>query len=442
MAWRSIRSVATSRLAYPVVQRLVGRDVHAKLAQLNAAWTLPTAERRRQAGLALADMVAWAGSAVPYYRDLFARLRFDPEKLQRDTAYLSELPYLTKEIIRAEGNRLLREDYANLAIYRSRTGGSTGPSTEICYDQAAADWSSAITRHARLSIGKRDGLTELHLASRFPEVFPLKDRLKEVAKCFVMNRSNAFITDFEPSSLDLLWRQIEQDKPYLVHGHPSTLYHLARHVAARAGTGRVFAVFESSGELLQAYQRETIARVFACRVVDRYGLAEFGVVAYQMDGDSGALRVYDGFVWPETTEDGEIVFTGLDEPDDAAYPLSNRRSRHADGRPEWARALQSGRTGARLGLDRWQELRDTLSPGPSATHRRHRRIPDSALPKANPAVGPGAGSGSGGCSQSAGRMVGCHHSSRVHRARGAEVERRARQVPPCPIGQNAVRPVP
>jgi phenylacetate-CoA ligase len=46
-------------------------------------------------------------------------------------------------------------------------------------------------------------------------------------------------------------------------------------------------------------------------VVDRYGLAEFGVVAYQMDGDSNALHVYDGFVWPETTEEGEIVLTGL-----------------------------------------------------------------------------------------------------------------------------------
>lgn len=311
MVWRSIRNATANRLTYPVAERLAGREVRAKLARLNAALALPDAERRRQAGLALAEMVAWAGAAVPYYRDLFARLRFDSQRLQRDTAYLSELPYLSKEIIRTEGARLLREDYANLAIHLSRTGGSTGPSIEICYDQAAVDWSSAVTRHARSSIGKHEALTELHLASRFPEVFPLKDRLKEAVKCFVMNRSNAFITDFEPSSLDTLWNQISRLKPYLVHGHPSTLYHLARHLAARGGGGRMFTVFESSGELLQAYQRETIARVFECRVVDRYGLAEFGVVAYQMDDDSNALRVYDGFVWPETTEEGEIVLTGL-----------------------------------------------------------------------------------------------------------------------------------
>jgi phenylacetate-CoA ligase len=309
--WRSIRSATASRLAYPAVERLVGREVRVKLAALNAIWALPAADRRRRTSLALADIVSWAGNSVPYYRELFARLRFDPEKLRRDAAYLGELPYLTKEIVRAEGNRLLREDHLNLTIYRSRTGGSTGPSIEICYDRAAVDWSSAVTRHARFSIGKRDGLTELHLASRFPEVFPLKDRFMEAVKCFVMNRSNAFITDFESSSLDLLWRRMSRLKPYLVHGHPSTLYHLARHLAARGGTGCVFEVFESSGELLQAYQREAIARVFECRVIDRYGLAEFGVVAYQMDADSSALRVYDGFVWPETTGEGEIVLTGL-----------------------------------------------------------------------------------------------------------------------------------
>src|SRR5579859_8258517 len=96
--WRSIRSATASRLAYPAVERLVGREVRAKLAELNAIWALPAADRRRRTSLALADIVSWAGNSVPYYRELFARLRFDPEKLRRDAAYLGELPYLTKEI--------------------------------------------------------------------------------------------------------------------------------------------------------------------------------------------------------------------------------------------------------------------------------------------------------------------------------------------------------
>jgi phenylacetate-CoA ligase len=309
--WQRIKGEAARRLAYPAAERLAGREVRAKLARLDAMWALPAAERRRQAAHALAEMVAWAGAAVPYYRDLFARHAFDPERLRHDPACLGELPCLTKEIIRAEGPRLLREDHPRLVKHCSRTGGSTGPAADIYYDQPAADWSSAVTRHARAAIGKHHALTELHLASRFPETFPLKDRLKEAAKCFAMNRANAFIADFEPASLDELWRRIKRLRPHLVHGHPSTLYHLARHVEARGEPSTAFAVFESSGELLEARQRETIAQVFGCRVVDRYGLAEFGVVAYQMDGDPAALRVYDGLVWPEVTAEGELVLTGL-----------------------------------------------------------------------------------------------------------------------------------
>ncbi len=306
-----IKGEAAWRLAYPVAERLTGRAIRPKLRQLNQDCMLPPCERRRQAAAELADIVAWAGVAVPYYRDLFAKLAFQPENLKRDAAYLNDLPYLTKDILRAEGARLLREGHETSAKHLSRTGGSTGPAADIYYDQAAADWSSAVTRHARASIGKPHKLSELHLASRFPETFPWKDRLKEAAKCFAMNRRNVFVSDFEPASLDQLWRQIRRIRPHLLHGPPSTLYRLARHVDALGKPARAFEIFESSGELMASYQREAIQRVFACRVIDRYGLAEFGIVAYQMHDDDRSLYVYDSFVWPEVSEEGEIVLTGL-----------------------------------------------------------------------------------------------------------------------------------
>jgi phenylacetate-CoA ligase len=308
---RRLQGELARRVLYPAAERLQGRQVRTKIAAIAAHRGLPPAERRAAAQQALAAMVGWAGICVPYYRDLFRRLAFDPALLARDPARLEALPYLTKEIIRAEGPRLLREDHADqLPRHSSRTGGSTGPAAEIWYDQEAADWSSAVTRHARASIGKHHGLSELHLASRFPETFPLRDRLKEQAKCLAMNRSNAFIADFDAPSLQALWRRIKDVRPYLVHGHPSTLYHLARHVEAACGADQAFAVFESSGELLEPLQRTTIARALRCRVVDRYGLAEFGVVAYQVRGDEAALDLYDDQVWPET-DAGELVLTGL-----------------------------------------------------------------------------------------------------------------------------------
>jgi phenylacetate-CoA ligase len=87
------------------------------------------------------------------------------------------------------------------------------------------------------------------------------------------------------------------------------MHAIARLVERRYGSGKVFSIFESSGELLEPHVREDVARILRCRVVDRYGLAEFGIAAYEF-ADRG-LEVLVSEVFPETAENGELVLTGL-----------------------------------------------------------------------------------------------------------------------------------
>jgi phenylacetate-CoA ligase len=222
--------------------------------------------------------------------------------LTDDPAYLAEIPLLTKDIVREQGDRLLREDHAAYRKHICKTGGSTGPSANILYDQRGADWSSAVTRQARAMIGAGPSHSELHLAAEFGEPVPIKDRLREQVKCLANNRFNLTFATFSPVELDRIWQRILKISPYLVHGHPSTLHQLAVHLetsGVRADEERAFEVFESSGEVLSAGQRELISRIFGCRVVNRYGLAEAGVVAYQFDPQRDVMRVFDPVVWPE-----------------------------------------------------------------------------------------------------------------------------------------------
>lgn len=321
---RLTQGVFAQWVAYPLAMRSEGRDITAKERWLRAEMALPAQERLARSRKSLSQRVSFAGAHVPYYRDLFARLGFNPERLEQEPAYLEELPYLTKDIIREQGDRMLREDRAGLRDHHCRTGGSTGVSAVIHYDQEAADWSSAVTHYCRRRIGKRHFMRETHFASRFPEKFPLKDRLREYAKCLAMNRTNLFFDDLSPESLDEMWRRLRRARPHLVHAHPSTIYQLAQHVDDRYGSARAFDIFESSGETLEPYQRGVIERALNCRVVDRYGLAEYGVVAYQFDGSRNGLQVLDPIAWPEVaplSEDavlrdpkgqvGELVLTAL-----------------------------------------------------------------------------------------------------------------------------------
>jgi phenylacetate-CoA ligase len=320
----SVRGFTGSLILFPLAERLEGRDMRAKQRLFAAEMDQPFAVRRRASWAATVETVRFAAATVPYYRDLFAKIQFDPDSLERDSKFLNDIPFLTKDIVRAEGERLLRDDHTAYRRHLAKTGGSTGPAARIFYDQEAADWSSAVTRYARAAVGAGPMRSELHFASKFPEKFPWNARMRERVKCLANNRYNIFYSSFEPDELDRIWRQICSIRPYLVHGHPSTLYQLALHVEARYGGGRAFNAFESSGELLQKKQREAISRVFDCRIIDRYGLAEIGVAAYQIDPQQPAMLVFDSFAWPEVipaatdnfqdsqgTADSELVVTGL-----------------------------------------------------------------------------------------------------------------------------------
>lgn len=326
--YNGVRGLVGSAAIFRVAERLERRNIRGRQSALGDEMSLPFAERRRRSWERLVRTARFAGATVPYYRDLFADIGFDPDRLTNDPAYFAKIPLLTKDIIREQGDRLLREDHASHRKHVCKTGGSTGPSANILYDQRGADWSSAVTRLARAMVGAGPLRSELHLAAEFGDPIPFGDRVREQVKCLANNRFNLTFATFSKAELDRIWQRILKIRPYLIHGHPSTLHQLAVHLETRgirADAKPAFQVFESSGEALSATQRELITRVFGCRVVNRYGLAEAGVVAYQLDRERDIMRVFDPVVWPEIVDvefgselasdpgdqTGELVVTAL-----------------------------------------------------------------------------------------------------------------------------------
>ena len=54
-----------------------------------------------------------------------------------------------------------------------------------------------------------------------------------------------------------------------------------------------------------------ISNVFGCKIHNRYGLAEFGVVAYQYDHSHYGLKINDSDYFVESSDTREIVATGF-----------------------------------------------------------------------------------------------------------------------------------
>ena len=118
-------------IAYPLAEKLEKRVVREKVKALRHFYTLSAIERDVISKERLGNIIDYAAHYVPYYRDLFKQLNFDLQKIKKDVTYLNDLPYLTKEIIREQGVRMLSKSLDEVRHHVCKTGGSTGPSCFI-----------------------------------------------------------------------------------------------------------------------------------------------------------------------------------------------------------------------------------------------------------------------------------------------------------------------
>lgn len=304
-------------MLYPVAEWKTKRSISPKVAILRHEASLPFARRKELALDRLVQTLAHAMKTVPYYKDLFLSEKFTPENVRKDIRYLEDLPYLTKDILREQGKRLISETYAERIVREQKTGSSTGLAATVYYDQEGLDWTAAQNILMLEWGGKRRYDREAHLSTRFATQPPEAIRF-EVKKCMVMNRCNIYTDGFGDAAQEQLLTDLRRAKAVVVQGHPSSLFALARYLDQQGKKAPgLFSIFVSTGEMITQKQIHLIEKVFAVRVANRYGACEFGVMAQERtDGPKENLMVSDSLVWPEVTPiqegtAGELVFTNL-----------------------------------------------------------------------------------------------------------------------------------
>lgn len=314
-------------LFYPLAEKALNRDIRTKLKILVSDWALPHAQRKLRLENQIYNVLKHAGTHVPYYRDLFREISFDPESLKKDFRYFSELPHLTKDIIHEQKSRLIDERLPKGSLFTRKTGGSTGISTSIYYDQAALDWTAAANLFAHQFTGRHRTDRELHILSEPLRAKPGKDTLTAQLKCLALNRANLYAGFLDEKSLKGLFEEIKKQSPYLIQGSPSILYAIAKNLEKdpKVHLG-AFQVFESTGEQLDPKKIKTIESVLGCKIYNRYGTAEFGVTAHSKENPN-ELFILDYMVFHETFDLGnglqEIVGTNTTN---LAMPLVRYRT--------------------------------------------------------------------------------------------------------------------
>lgn len=301
---------------YPYLEKLSHRQIQPKLNELRRFHSMSASERASIRKRELHRALQFAGEKVPYYRDLFRSLSFDVDRVLQDLRHVESLPLLTKELIREHSERLRLPE----AHHVRKTGGSTGQSVFFYYDGPGLDWTSAMNLWAYELAGNEPHLPDCHISSELGLAKPpLKARMLDALKLFSQNRKRVTIRSFSDEDLRHSFKQLSRYKPYLLQGHPSSGYAIANYVKANGLKKKSYCrVFEPSGEMMTEKMADAISEYLGCRVTNRYGNAEFGVMAHSRPEDGyRKLAVFDRAFYIEEVEQGPLIvsnFTNLSFP--------------------------------------------------------------------------------------------------------------------------------
>lgn len=264
----------------------------------------------------LRALLVHAGARVPYYRELFARLGFDPASV-RSVADLARLPLLDKPTIRAHTEALKAEGAVGLA--RFNTGGSSGEPLIFYIGRARVSRDVAAKWRATRWWGVDIGDPEVVVWGS-PIELGAQDRLRGLRDALMRTE---LLSAFEmaPAKLDHFIARIRARRPAMLFGYPSSLAMIAAHAAARGvrlDDLGVKVAFVTS-ERLYPEQRAAIEGAFACPVANGYGGRDAGFIAHQCPAGSLHLTAEDIVVEVldpagrpvPVGESGEIVITHL-----------------------------------------------------------------------------------------------------------------------------------
>ncbi len=284
----------------------------------SAPWPLERLQAY-QASL-LQRQVTLAARHVPYYEDLFRRLRLDPAKI-RGPGDLRRLPVLTKQDVRDNLDRLITRRLSPEELEARRgvthTSGSSGTPLTIYIDREQQHLRMA---HCAFYLG----LMGCSRRQRFIKVWSrpfIEGGLEQIAlhQPYLRMLSLSSVPR-DSGRVDAYLDWIRAFRPGYVAGPPSFLYGLALAARDRGRRDARFPVFMACFENLYGFQRQVIEQQFGCKAFRYYSSEEDLFYAVEcrrhsglhVDIRKGVLDVVDPAGEPRPPgERGRLVATGL-----------------------------------------------------------------------------------------------------------------------------------
>lgn len=192
------------------------------------------------------------------------------------------------------------------------TSGSTGVPFVFLKDNLSSSYMNAMMYNAYLWHGVGLGDKQARLWGR---CLDKKQRVIQSLKDALLSRKRLSVFEFTDDNCLLYYNELIRIKPKYFYAYSNALYQFALTVERLRLDGRAIniPVAICTGEVLFDFQRDKIAKVFGCKVVNEYGSTENGIIAFECE--YGLMHVLPTvnieIINPDPDGFGEILITEL-----------------------------------------------------------------------------------------------------------------------------------
>lgn len=251
-----------------------------------------------------------------YYSGVLKKAGLNPDNIVLED--LKKLPFLTKEIIRQQGDSLLTKPKSML--YQNASGGSTGEPVVFYQDDNYADNIWATMMVILEMCGWRYGARIARLWGAPQDKYKF-ETLKGRLVYFLQN--TRFYDSFNMSEENMLKYHYDmtKHKPDIIICYASSVYLLAKFLKKRGLKPSYPSIsINTSAETLMPHMRNTLEEVFGREIYDKYGSREISGIACECSEHKGLHIFEDNVILecldPVTGENvyekpGELVITDL-----------------------------------------------------------------------------------------------------------------------------------
>jgi Coenzyme F390 synthetase len=278
-------------------------------------WELSKLEEHQLARLQ--KIVKYAYEHTIYYRRVMSERGLTPDSI-KNLKDIEKLPVLTKKIIQDHGDELLSDEYKKSDLIQDASGGSTGKPTVFYKDLDRHNIRRADQiRHDRWSgwdLGKRSAL--IWGAQR--DLKSIQSTKEHVISRYIARHWELDAFEMTNEKMASFVQELEAIRPTMILGYANALYTFAIYVLNNFPNHKIkLQGIISSAETLSQEKRQVIERAFSCKVLNRYGSREVGLIASECKDQSGLhinadnllVEVTAGEVSLPVGERGDIVVT-------------------------------------------------------------------------------------------------------------------------------------